>query len=102
MGGCESDLVIESSQVSSAKKKSKSDYPTQASEFPNMNEWKGDRFTGIGIKRMKGYKCSLPIDKLNSKREAFWTQRESENFNTWRIIHQACIMDECKQAYRII
>lgn len=98
MGGCESDLVIESAQVSSNKKRPKIDFETQANEFPDMKEWKGERYTGIGIKKMRGYKCTLPIDKLNQKREAFWAKRESENFNTWRIIHQACIMDECKLA----
>ena len=37
------------------------------SNFPDMEEWPGERYKGIGIKRMRGYKCSLPIDKLNEK-----------------------------------
>lgn len=41
--------------------------------FPDMEEWDGDRITGEGIKRMKGYKCSLPINDLNKKREEFWS-----------------------------
>ena len=36
-----------------------------------MEEWEGERYKGIGIKKMKGYKCILPIDKLNLKREEF-------------------------------
>ena len=42
----------------------------QKSEFPDMEEWEGDRYKGIGIKRMKGYKCDL------------------------RVINQACVYDE--------
>ena len=30
-----------------------------------------NKFIGLGIKKMKGYKCNLPIDKLNKKREEF-------------------------------
>ena len=36
----------------------------QKKEYPDMEEWEGDKYKGIGIKRMKGYKCDLPIDKL--------------------------------------
>ena len=61
--------------------------------FPDMEEWPGDRYKGIGIKRMKGYKCDLPIDKLNELREKFWTTKIEENEN-WRIIQQICIFDE--------
>ena len=35
----------------------------QKTEFPDMEEWEGERYKGIGIKRMKGYKCTLQIDK---------------------------------------
>ena len=61
--------------------------------FPDMEEWDGDRYKGIGIKRMKGYKCSLPIDKLNEMRELFWTTKIEEN-DRWRIIQQICVFDE--------
>ena len=61
--------------------------------FPDMEEWDGDRYKGIGIKRMKGYKCSLPIDKLNEMRELFWTTKIEEN-DRWRIIQQVCVFDE--------
>ena len=71
----------------------------QKKEFPDLEEWEGDRFKGIGIKKMKGYKCSLPIDKLNQKREEFWSIRNSHdntNYKIWRIINQACIYDEAR------
>ena len=69
----------------------------QKNEFPDMPEWEGERYKGIGIKRMKGYKCTLQIDKLNQKREEFWNLRNAHgapNYRTWRIINQACVYDE--------
>ena len=71
----------------------------QKQEFPDMPEWDGDRYTGIGLKRMKGYKCDLPIDELNKKREEFWNVRsspENPNCNVWAIINQACVYDELR------
>ena len=61
--------------------------------FPDIEEWPGERYKGIGIKRMKGYKCDLPIDKLNEMREKFWSTKIEENEN-WRIIQQICVFDE--------
>jgi hypothetical protein len=47
--------------------------------FPDMPEWEGkeyinigEKYRGVGIKRMKGYKCDIPINELNNLREAFW------------------------------
>ena len=57
---------------------------------------------GIGIKRMKGYKCSLPIDKLNEKGNEFWSTVDNHShphYQIWRIINQACLYDECKYEY---
>ena len=71
----------------------------QKKEFPDMEEWEGERYKGIGIKKMKGYKCDLPIDKLNQKREEFWGTRNAHNnsnYKIWRIINQACIYDEAR------
>lgn len=67
-------------------------------DFPDMEEWEGERYSGIGIKRMRGYKCNLPIDKLNEKRNEFWSSKSSEESHlkkTWRVINQACVYDEC-------
>jgi hypothetical protein len=61
--------------------------------FPDMPEWDGDRYRGIGIKRMKGYVCNLPINELNKLREEFWNVKSRRNI-IWRKIKQACIMDE--------
>ena len=69
----------------------------QKKEFPDMEEWQGEKYKGIGIKKMKGYKCDLPIDKLNKKREEFWNKKGghgSPNYKTWRVINQACVYDE--------
>ena len=72
MGACESDSVIESSQKNKKNpKKQNNTIDGPDPNFPDMKEWKGNRYKGIGIKKMKGYKCNLPIDKLNKKREEF-------------------------------
>ena len=75
MGGCQGNKVVEVNQ--SPQKGNNHNYQhgsknagsniNSRDEFPDMKEWKGERYSGIGIKRMKGYKCNLPIDKLNEK-----------------------------------
>ena len=107
MGSCQTSEVIElePSNYKSKKKANMSDdqanslMEEQKNEFPDMPEWDGDRYTGIGIKQMKGYKCDLPIDKLNKKRDEFWDQknsRDNDNYKIWRIINQACVYDELR------
>ena len=104
MGSCQTSNVIE---MKSSEKKPKNQkiideagqlsIENQKDMFPDMKEWKGNRYTGVGIKRLKGYKCDLPIDKLNEKRDEFWSCRNSHNnpnYRTWRIINQACVYDE--------
>ena len=104
MGSCQTSNVIE---MKSSEKKPKNQkiideagqmsIENQKDMFPDMKEWKGYRYTGVGIKRLKGYKCDLPIDKLNEKRDEFWSCRNSHNnpnYKTWRIINQACVYDE--------
>ena len=98
MGACESDSVIESSQKNkkndnSNPKKQNNTIDGPDPNFPDMKEWKGNRYKGIGIKKMKGYKCNLPIDKLNKKREEFWINKCGQNY-IWQVIQQACIYDE--------
>ena len=34
----------------------------------------GEKYTGEGIKRLKGYKCDLLIDQLEALREKFWSK----------------------------
>jgi len=110
MGSCQASNVIEinsqeDAKILSNKKKlalaEKQDIQAiineQKQEFPDMEEWEGERYKGIGIKKMKGYKCNLQIDKLNQKRDEFWNKRNSHgspNYKTWRVINQACVYDE--------
>ena len=107
MGSCQASEVIEAEPNKNYKKKKQSYSDDQANslleeqkmEFPDMPEWDGDRYTGIGIKKMKGYKCDLPIDKLNKKRDEFWDQknsRDNDNYKIWRVINQACVYDELR------
>ena len=110
MGSCQANNVIEmnsqeDAKILSNKKRlalsTKLDIQTvineQKIEFPDMEEWEGERYKGIGIKRMKGYKCNLQIDKLNQKRDEFWNKRNAHgnpNYKIWRVINQACVYDE--------
>ena len=107
MGSCQSGDVIELKPEDDDYnyKEKKNSYSTdqiksieeQKKQFPDMKEWKGNRYSGIGIKKMKGYKCKLPIDKLNEKRQKFWDKRNqkgNQNYKVWRIINQACVYDE--------
>ena len=61
--------------------------------FPDMEEWDGERYSGVGFKKMKGYKCNLPIDELNEKRRIFWDTKINEN-KEWELIAKICISDE--------
>jgi hypothetical protein len=92
--GCENDESINVSVDNEFRKNSinkKDNGPDP--NFPDMEEWEGEKYKGVGIKRMKGYKCTLPIDKLNEMREKFWTTKINEDEN-WRIIQQVCVFDE--------
>ena len=62
----------------------------------DMEEWEGDKFTGVGIKRMKAYKCNLAIDKLEALRKHFWKAKLKDKnlFTNWSIIKRALEMDE--------
>ena len=91
--GCVIEPEVEVDMNNLNKILSKQNTTTRDPNFPDMEEWPGDRYKGIGIKRMKGYKCDLPIDKLNEMREKFWSTKIEENEN-WRIIQQVCVFDE--------
>jgi len=67
--------------------------------FEDMEEIKGDTYVGIGIKKMKGYKCNLKIDELNKKREYFWnikTNYKNKNWKIWDVIKRAVSFDELR------
>ena len=53
-------------------------------------------YRGVGVKRMRGYKCNLTIDKLNELREEYWGIRIRQKL-IWQTIKQACIMDDGKR-----
>lgn len=94
MGACQSEDTIQVNQdddLGRNKIYNRDNGPDP--NFPDMEEWEGDRYKGVGIKRMKGYKCNLPINKLNEMREKFWNTKITENEN-WRIIQQICVFDE--------
>ena len=94
MGGCQSeDTVIVDLENRIEKRKANKSNSGPDPNFPDMEEWEGDRYKGVGIKRMKGYKCTLPINQLNELREKFWTTKIEEDEN-WRIIQQICVFDE--------
>lgn len=67
--------------------------------FKNMPEIEG-KTKGEGIKRMKAYKCNLPIDQLNKLRDEFWSTMIL-NDSKWRYIKHACAMDHIR-AYNIL
>ena len=103
MGSCQTNNVIEIKPSDKSKPKSKisneefQNIESQKKMFPDMKEWSGERYSGIGIKRLKGYKCDLPIDKLIEKRDEFWSFKNTHsnpNYRTWRIINQAVVYDE--------
>ena len=94
MGGCQSeDSVNVNIDNSFERRKANKNENGPDPNFPDMEEWEGDRYKGVGIKRMKGYKCTLPINQLNELREKFWTTKINEDEN-WRIIQQICVFDE--------
>ena len=66
MEECRNEDALELNQAegSERKKSNKKGYgPDQG--FPDMEEFDGNLYKGVGIKRMKGYKCNLSINQLN-------------------------------------
>ena len=72
---------------------------TEEINFLDMEEIKANIYVGIGIKRMKGYKCELKIDELNQLRKSFWdikTNYKNKNWKVWKIIKRAVRFDELR------
>ena len=64
-----------------------------------MEEVQEDIYIGIGIKRMKGYRCNLKVDELNKLREHFWevkTNSKNNNWLVWNTIKRAVSFDELR------
>ena len=63
----------------------------------DMKEYENEKFSGIGIKKMKAYKCDLTLNELNQKRERFWKLKmnpKHKNWTIWKVIKQAVDYDE--------
>ena len=94
MGGCQSEDAIRSNYDEPSKpEREKPNGPCLDPDFPDMPEWEGNKYKGIGIKRMKGYKCDLKIDELVKKRDEFWNIK-CRGYDLWQVIQQACVYDE--------
>ena len=105
MGCCRSETVIQINHQNSlstynstllTQNNFKPDYGD--SKFNDFPEWEGERYSGIGIKRMKGYICNLPIDELINLRNEFWKYHKAYEGGDfiWQNIRFACIMDEVR------
>ena len=80
--------IVNNNDIISSKEKELED---------DMEEWKNERYSGIGIKRMKAYICNLSLSELNKRREKFWKNKinpKNKNWIIWKIIHQAITYDE--------
>ena len=69
--------------------------------FEDMEEINEDIYIGIGIRKMKAYKCDLKIDELNKKRDHFWevkTNHKTKNWPTWNTIKRAVLFDEFRSS----
>jgi hypothetical protein len=69
--------------------------------YRDLPEWEGERYRGVGIKRMKGYKCELPINELVKLRDEFWTAKSKIN-PVYKQLKQVCIMDDGKNINRYL
>ena len=70
-------------------------------DFDDMEEIKEDIYIGIGIKKMKGYKCDLKINELNKLREHFWevkTNHCNKSWVVWNTIKRAVEYDESRSS----
>ena len=79
MGVCRNEDVerVNQDYYSERKKQNKRD-SGQDPNFPDIEEFNGNLYKGVGIKRMKGYKCNLLINKLNEQRKKFWIAKNED------------------------
>ena len=95
MGVCRNeDAVQENQDYGSERKRSNKKEAGQDPNYPNMEEREGNSYKGVGIKRMKGYKYNLPINKFNEQLEKFWMTKNGDGNR--RIIQQICVFDKKK------
>ena len=66
----------------------------------DIEEWEGNKYSGVGIKRMKSYKCNLNLTQLENKRNIFWKiKSKDKNFINWSIIQKAITLDEQRDIF---
>ena len=76
MGVCRNEEAVDVNQdYASERKRSNKKDDGPAQNFPDIEEFDGNLYKGVGIKRMKGYKCNLSINKLNAQNESFELQK---------------------------
>lgn len=72
-------------------------FPEHSDEFKDMELFEKEVYVGEGIKKDRAYICSLKIDQLNKKRNAFWNEilksKASTRIDTWSVIRNACYVD---------
>ena len=93
MGCCQAESVINTPKPSLSRAGTLIPYYGNE-KFEDFPEWNGERYSGIGIKRMKGYICNLPIDQLTALREEFWSFHDYKKNIIWEKIREACLYDE--------
>lgn len=98
MGSCQTAKIIENkpktkSKTSDDKLQYFKEEQKEKELYPDMPEWEGNRYSGVGIKTMKGYKCTLPIDELYNLRLKFWNEKYDKD-TIWYGIMNACYIDE--------
>jgi len=64
----------------------------QARVNPNFNfpEVKEDIYVGLGLRRMKAYKCPVTKEELKQRREAFWGTRIEGDAGVWQFLKELC------------
>ena len=64
----------------------------QARVNPNFNfpEVKEEIYVGLGLRRMKAYKCPVTKEELKQRREAFWGTRIEGDAGVWQFLKELC------------
>ena len=67
-------------------------YAQDELKFPDFKELKNGKMIGEGYKKIPSYKCTIPYDELNQKRESFWKSRK-KNQALWKVLRDCCESD---------
>ena len=70
----------------------------QSKNDPNFNYPEiENEYVGKGLKRMKGYISSIPLNELKKVREDFWSSRIEGNSEIWELLHVICSDDSLSE-----